>query len=290
MHSSNLMLFIIQVTITCFLVASCTETSVTEISSASGCRLSAPEAALRTCESCIHEGSALYEHDSRLGPVLRRDVNLSKCRGFLIDGDHSIEWRKAPRTPSLERSVRYKQYCFPFSALYSVRVLQGTLPFMALRLLYAWETDKPIVHTAVDDLESFLWVLVWALVHILKEFGTTRNLDIETLEETFSSHSIRSIMRRGLLVQQGWEDVVFGGLILEWLSISQKANLAIKQLLGTISGSGNDKDVQQVGFDRLEEYCRTVYMEYIQAGQKHLESIRQHPDWKAVVKVNPGWL
>jgi hypothetical protein len=48
-------------------------------------------------------------------------------------------------------------------------------------------------------------------------------------------------------------------------------------------------DFQQGAFDRLEEYCRTVYMEYIQAGQKHLESIRRYPDWKAVVESQP-WM
>jgi len=81
-----------------------------------------------------------------LRPVLGQD--LSKCRGFLVDGDHSIEWGKIPPTPSSERS--------------------GTLPFMSQRLLNPWDDDEPIVHTAIDDLESFLWVLIWALVQIFE--------------------------------------------------------------------------------------------------------------------------
>ena len=65
-------------------------------------------------------------------------------------------------------------------------VLQGTLPFMSLRLLAAWARDLPIVHTAVDDLESFLWVLVWALVHIFKKIGKTSDATKRTSQ--LSSH------------------------------------------------------------------------------------------------------
>ncbi|KAH8990117.1 hypothetical protein EDB86DRAFT_2807421, partial [Lactarius hatsudake] len=78
-----------------------------------------------------------------------QDVNL--CRGFLVDGDPAIEWRKGEITPSLERS--------------------GTLPFMSARLLDEWRLNNLVLHTAIDDLESFLWVLVWSLVCIFKTFA-----------------------------------------------------------------------------------------------------------------------
>lgn len=45
---------------------------------------------------------------------------------------------------------------------------QGTLPFMSRCLLRSLELGDRILHTAMDDLESFLWVLVWSLTHILK--------------------------------------------------------------------------------------------------------------------------
>ncbi|KAH9026484.1 hypothetical protein EDB85DRAFT_1844617, partial [Lactarius pseudohatsudake] len=76
-------------------------------------------------------------------PELGDDVNLSSCRGFLVDLDHAIEWR---RVPSRDRT--------------------GTLPFISLRLVNAWAANHPALHTAADDLESFMWVLVWSLVHI----------------------------------------------------------------------------------------------------------------------------
>ena len=162
---------------------------------------------------------------------------------------------------------------------------------MSVRLLSAWDDDQPIVHTAVDDLESFLWVLVWALVHILKEFGTTSNSTVDQLAERLSSYSIPQILMRESTVQRRWKDVVFGGLIREWLAISLEASLAVEQHVGSVFRSGNDVDRQhEAAFDRLEEYCRTVYVELIQTGNRHLESIRRYSDWKAVVEANPGWL
>ncbi|KAH9037970.1 hypothetical protein EDB83DRAFT_1737424 [Lactarius deliciosus] len=80
---------------------------------------------------------------SLLRPELGKDVNLTSCRGLLADLDHSIEWRKVPPRSSRDRS--------------------GTLPFIAWRLVNAWSGNKPALHTAADDLESFMWVLVWSL-------------------------------------------------------------------------------------------------------------------------------
>ncbi|KAH8981173.1 hypothetical protein EDB92DRAFT_1756331, partial [Lactarius akahatsu] len=85
-------------------------------------------------------------------PALGEDVNLSSCRGLLADLDHAIEWRKVPPTASRDRS--------------------GTLPFVSLRLVNTWAANRPALHTAADDLESFMWVLVWSLVHIFKKFAT----------------------------------------------------------------------------------------------------------------------
>ncbi|KAH9026483.1 hypothetical protein EDB85DRAFT_1850347, partial [Lactarius pseudohatsudake] len=65
-----------------------------------------------------------------------RSTSLS-CRGFLADLDHAIEWR---RVPSRDRT--------------------GTLPFISLRLVNAWAANDLALHTAADDLESFMWVLV----------------------------------------------------------------------------------------------------------------------------------
>jgi len=153
--------------------------------------------------------------------------------------------------------------------------------------LSAWDGDKVSMHTAVDDLELFLWVLVY----ILKEFGMTSNLTVDQLAERLSSHSIPLILGRESTMQHRWLDVdaVFGGLILEWLAISQEASFVVGKHVKTVLGSGDNVDLQQGAFDRLEKYCRMVYTELIRTGYKHLESIRGYSDWKAVVEANPGW-
>ncbi|KAH9178664.1 hypothetical protein EDB89DRAFT_966021 [Lactarius sanguifluus] len=55
--------------------------------------------------------------------------DVKSCRGFLVDGDHAIEWRKGAITPSLERS--------------------GTLPFMSthLRVLHGWRLTRLVLHS-----------------------------------------------------------------------------------------------------------------------------------------------
>ena len=221
--------------------------------------------------------------------MLGLDVKRSKCRGFLIDGDHSVEWRKSPPAPTLERSVRCKTFIHHQIHPHLFCVLQGTLPFMSTRQLDAWDAGQPIVHTAIDDLESFLWVLVWVLVHILKEVGTTSNSTIDQLAKRLSSYYIPDIMMRESTIKQRWKDVIFGGLVREWLAISQEASSVLEEHIGTDFGSGDGEDLQQ-RFDWLEEHCRVVYTKFIQTGHKHLENIRRYADWNAVVEANPRWL
>ena len=45
------------------------------------------------------------------------------------------------------------------------------MPFMSERLLACWEEDISVIHTPVDDLESFLWIVVWAVHAILEGRG-----------------------------------------------------------------------------------------------------------------------
>ena len=58
--------------------------------------------------------------------------------------------------------------------------------------LQALQASEPIIHTAVDDLESFLWVLIWVIAHILQnnERATSHNRGIPFLLETFSGNLI----------------------------------------------------------------------------------------------------
>ncbi|KAH9163309.1 hypothetical protein EDB89DRAFT_562696 [Lactarius sanguifluus] len=201
-------------------------------------------------------------------PVLGEDVNLRSCRGFLADLDHAIEWGKVPPTRS--------------------RDLSGTLPFISLRLVNAWSANKPALHTAADDLESFMWVLVWSLVHIFKRIATITvdSAIINRLAREFSSFDTTAVLSKGFTLRL-WRDKVFGDLIEEWSEVSDDSHKFLRRFEATFKlSAANDMDSQKRGWDRLEKYCREVYIKFIRAGYAHLENIRGYGDWKAVIDKN----
>ncbi|KAH8997298.1 hypothetical protein EDB92DRAFT_1409468 [Lactarius akahatsu] len=198
--------------------------------------------------------------------MLDEDVDLSLCCGFLIDGDRAIKWHKDSRTPSLERS--------------------GTLPFVSIRLLRAWSKERPTLHTAADDLESFLWVLVWSLVQIFKERVTDELSVIHHTWNAFSGRSFPELLLKEPLTMAEWPDRVFCGLIQEWLGISQESRTIVTRLQEILLEQGSDMDTQEDIWDELDEHCRSIYKPFIQAGYKHLEEIKKFPDWNAVVDFN----
>ncbi|KAH9009970.1 hypothetical protein EDB85DRAFT_2298298 [Lactarius pseudohatsudake] len=204
-----------------------------------------------------------------LRPELGDDVNLSSCRGFLADLDHAIEWQKVPPTASRDRS--------------------GTLPFISLRLVNAWAANKPALHAAADDLESFMWVLVWSLVHIFKKFATITidSATINRLAQAFSSFDTRTVLSKSSTLRY-WPDKVFGDLIEEWRRISNDSHEFLRQVEKALlaAESRNDMDSQKTEWDRLEKHCGEVYIKFIRAGYAHLENIRGYGDWEAVIAKN----
>jgi len=149
---------------------------------------------------------------------------------------------------------------------------------MSIRLLHAWSCDQAVLHTAIDDLESFLWVLVWTLVHIFKEFTTFDNAKgtINTLTQTYSSYDFSKNQNKALVVKFGWGRAeVFGGLIHEWLEISQRSHRFIVNFQESL-----------LGWDEFTTHCEQVYIEYIQAGFMHLEQIKNYSTWEEVVVTN----
>ncbi len=94
------------------------------------------------------------------------------------------------------------------------------MPFMSLRLLAAWQLGKTTIHTALDDLESFLWLLIWGIVHTTKDIegAKTANRGIEGMLDAWSDDVI-SNLNKYYVTEKMWEDAVFGGLIEEWSGI-----------------------------------------------------------------------
>ncbi|KAH8992117.1 hypothetical protein EDB92DRAFT_1859853 [Lactarius akahatsu] len=205
-----------------------------------------------------------------IGLLDLREVDVTSCRGFLVDGDHAVEWRKDAITPSLERS--------------------GTLPFMSTRLLQEWRLNKPVLHTAIDDLESFLWVLIWSLVRIFQTFANiTKDSIIYDLGHSLSSRDFNDIQHRNVSAKD-WTDKVFNDLIQEWLHISETSRTDVRKLQKTLTGllvnDSDTSDAQKRIFDELDERCGKAYKEFIQSGDRHLRTIRTFSNWEHVVEFD----
>ncbi|EGO18526.1 hypothetical protein SERLADRAFT_403720, partial [Serpula lacrymans var. lacrymans S7.9] len=97
----------------------------------------------------ISDGNVLLLPEPEIRKPLTRfecTKNLTKCVGVISDGDQAIRWRELDRKLEKRRS--------------------GTLPFISMRLLNAWNKNQPVLHTFADDLESFFWVILCVLLNI----------------------------------------------------------------------------------------------------------------------------
>jgi Fungal protein kinase len=118
---------------------------------------------------------------------------------------------------------------------------QGTIQFLSLRLLDAWEFENPYVHTAIDDLESFLWVLLSSILSILElrnaldkhEAAYLRHIrarDATTL--SFKPATLGQIQTSIRLGEASTTMQAFGPLLADWGQIfppaAEAAALALK--------------------------------------------------------------
>jgi hypothetical protein len=158
---------------------------------------------------------------------------------------------------------------------------------MSVRLLGAWINQWPIIQTAVDDLESFLWLLIWVIVHILKdkERATTHNIGIKIMLQTYSA-SIVSQRSKEIDVECYWTDTVFRGLIHKWISIFRLARIDIRKLSQDLIETPLDSPQRGFVCSRLESYCMRIYNDILESGFGHLKDIRKYSTWDEVVDAN----
>jgi hypothetical protein len=161
---------------------------------------------------------------------------------------------------------------------------------MSIRLLGGWQAQinkdqGPTIHTAIDDLESFLWLLVWVIVHILKDNTRARNCNpgIKMALQAWTG-DLTSQVVKDPWVEGFWRDDVFGGLIEEWMAIFKKARKWLKDedlSRVTDSQAGPHEEV----WDRLEGYCMAVYEGVLESGFRHLEGVSIYTNWDEVVNA-----
>jgi hypothetical protein len=162
------------------------------------------------------------------------------------------------------------------------------MPFMSVRLLGALHAKEPTIHTALDDLESFLWLLMWGIVYASKKINgaTTANRGINFMLDAWSSSNPKSNLTKITGAEDFWKDAVFGDLIQQWLDTFRKArkfNTEITEEMSFLSlGTGEWDGVCR----ELESYCNSIYKEILESGFKHLGSVSEYPTWDRVVAAN----
>jgi hypothetical protein len=162
------------------------------------------------------------------------------------------------------------------------------MSFMSMRLLDTWQLRGTIIHTALDDLESFLWLLIWGIVHASKNIagakGTNRGIELMLVAWSGGLLSNRTKLSAA---EDNWDDAVFGDLIQEWLETFRKARRENRRITGEMSTMRLGSQEWDNACNELESYCKDTYTKVLESGFRHLEGgVRDYSDWDRVVAAN----
>jgi hypothetical protein len=161
------------------------------------------------------------------------------------------------------------------------------MPFMSMRLLDAWQGRDRIIHTALDDLESFLWLLIWGIVYASKDIegAKTANRGIQLMLDAWSG-DVKSNRSKLPTAERTWKDAVFGDLIREWLDIFRRAREENEPLIEDMSTMDLGSQDWNGACNLLESYCKDTYKEVLESGFRCLQGVRDYSNWDKVVAAN----
>jgi hypothetical protein len=158
---------------------------------------------------------------------------------------------------------------------------------MSIRLLNAWETRKTIIHTALDDLESFLWLLIWGIVYASKDIegamGANEGIELMLIAWSGNLSVHRS---KQAVADECWNDAVFGDLIREWYDTLRQARRETGRLTNGMSLMTLGTQEWDAACDELESYCKDIYKKVLESGFRYLEGVREFSDWDKAVAAN----
>lgn len=144
--------------------------------------------------------------------------------------------------------------------------------FMSQHLIKAWNSGRRVNHTVIDDLESFVWVFVWAVFEILR----SKRIALHPAEETFTnfmtSKNLSSILCRMDIadyVQRPDSDAdasdgfkSFVPLLRDWFENMAFSNQKRELLVLTRSSA-----------DEKEDICKSIYGAYLTTALNWLKEI-----------------
>ena len=127
-------------------------------------------------------------------------------------------------------------------------------------------------HTAVDDLESFIWVLLWAIFDLLrlKSHGQYKFSSSETnMNSILHSYSYETLSMRNDFGDRLHRNqrmgqltpgfAVFGDLLIKWLRLAKRARDTMLDVMYTPGD--------------VKPFYQAYYQEYLKIGVDQLESL-----------------
>ena len=156
-----------------------------------------------------------------------------------------------------------------------------------MRLLTARQLRETIIHTALDDLESFLWLLIWGIVYASKDIEGAKgaNRGIHLMLAAWSG-GVTYNRTKLSTAENSWKDAVFGDLIQEWLETFRKARRENRRITGEMSTMRLGSQEWDNACNELESSCKNTYTKVLESGFRHLEGVRDYSDWDKVVAAN----
>ncbi|GJJ08913.1 hypothetical protein Clacol_003133 [Clathrus columnatus] len=200
--------------------------------------------------------------------ILTKDIlekYFEKCVGFITDGDLAVNWDIPDREHAKQRS--------------------GTPPFMSCRLLRSM--NREVFHSAIDDLESFVWVLFWAILSVMSLRDAKFSKDEEQYWTSLRSRDLSTLQRKqgfpaqlfeqqiALLEQEGQEPgdpephnapspafAPFVGILGEWLTLAFSKEAIL-----------SNHHLQRASIEKHEQIVQEWTGKYLSIGIQHLDTL-----------------
>ena len=148
------------------------------------------------------------------------------------------------------------------------------MKFTSVRLLEAWAGQQPAYHTALDDMESVVWLLVWVL--LLRRPRDELSDSEQGLLGAFSSNNVARLAdaKRALFRDEHYKDPDFtwqegnellAPIVCEWLAIAEEMDKEARAML-------KPGELQEVDNAELDRVTHQYYLRFLESGVRFLSS------------------
>ncbi|KAJ7504191.1 hypothetical protein B0H11DRAFT_507357 [Mycena galericulata] len=192
------------------------------------------------------------------------EIKATGFRSILIDSGWAVKWREERQAAS-HRS--------------------GTLPFLSRNLLKSWSmADDQSMHTALDDLESFIWILVWVVFRIGKTLNQLSPLEKDDMT-LLDSDDIKILWRiKNSFILECTQNKAkdspflrpFLPIFLQWIAFTDKAREHIEELIlrKNQCKEGDEGEMKEV-YDEIEALALKTGCEFVEAGLSGLANLAE---------------